>query len=154
MVDTDYFICSVILETCHFTLWCTFSCFAKFKIKTSWRGFTDTTKYISYQTPIITFIPLLSHKPYLGLFKHLWWIFLQGPKYAFVSIRYFYINCSGILENIKIKCHRIKYARILIFTDPYFSVTGTLNGKMRVSENSYSRIFYRMVFWYEMSYLT
>ena len=153
MVDTDYFICSVIRETCHFTMWCIFSCFAKFKIKT-WRGFTDTTKCISYQSPIMTFIPLLSHKPYLGLFKHLWWIFLQGPKYAFVSIRYFYINCSGILENIKIKCHRIKYARILFFTDPYFSVTGTLNGKMRVSENSYSRIFYRMVFWYEMSYLT
>ena len=154
MVDTDYFICSVIRETCHFTMWCIFSCFAKFKIKTSWRGFIDTTKYISYQSPIITFIPLLSHKPYLGLFKHLWWIFLQGPKNAFVSIRHFYINCSWILENIKIKCHRIKYARILFFTDSYFSVAGTLNGRMRVSENSYSRIFYKVVFWCEMSHLT
>ena len=48
------------------------------------------------------------------------------------------ISSTAIPEH---KIHGVKYARIWVFSDPYFPVYG----KIRVRENPYSRIFYPLV---------
>ena len=48
------------------------------------------------------------------------------------------ISSTAIPKN---KIHGVKYARIRVFSDPYFLVYG----KIRVRENPYSRIFYFLV---------
>ena len=49
--------------------------------------------------------------------------------------------CISSIANPKHTIHGVKYARIRVFSNPYFPVYG----KMRVRENSYSRIFYTVV---------
>ena len=58
-------------------------------------------------------------------------------------------RCNGIngsllclLESFLKDRHCIKYARIPVFTDPYSSVYSVLYGRIRVSENPCSHIFY------------
>ena len=41
--------------------------------------------------------------------------------------------------------HYIKYARIRVFTDPYFPYKDRIYGKIRVGEKPYSRIFYAVL---------
>ena len=131
--------------------------FYEIQIKNLLKRFTYTIKYISYQSPIINFIPMLSHKPYLGSFKLLWW---TGSK---IRLCIYPVFLHKLLLNTEKHLNKLSPHKIYENTGfhwPAFSrirkesTILPLNGRMRVSQNSRSHIYYAVVLWHKMSYLT
>ena len=131
--------------------------FCEIQIKNVLTWFTYIIKYTSYQSPIINLIPMLSHKPYLGPFKLLWW---TGSK---IRLCIYPVFLHKLLLNTEKHLNKLSLHKIYENTGfhwPGFSrirkesTILSLNGRMRVSENPCSHIFYAVVLWYKMSYLT
>ena len=132
-----------------------FFMFYEIQVKNFLKEFTYIIQYISCQSPIINFIPMLSHKPYLGPFKLLWWTEYKIRPFIYpLFLLELLLNTERHLNKMsphKI-CENAGFHWPVLFRTRKESTILSLNGRMQVSKNPCSHIFYAVVLWYEMSH--